>query len=172
MDNGSVMAMGIMVGVMAVVWFFSRKNRNKENEYDEMQLKIRAKGYQIGFFTALVLMMMLVFLSEMNLLTVVTPGFAAYAALLVSVTVFAMYCILHDAFLSVRGNAGSYFGIFGFVVLMEGIVTVRYLMEGKMLENGKLLFSTGAPAGMFVCFLAILITLVLKTVRNRKEAEE
>ena len=45
-------------------------------------------------------------------------------------------------------------------------------MEGEILEDGKLTFGSGAPALMFVCFLAILITLIVKTVRNRKEAEE
>jgi len=41
-----------------------------------------------------------------------------------------------------------------------------------MLESGKLDFSHGASALMFVCFLAILITLIVKLIRNRKEAEE
>ena len=39
-------------------------------------------------------------------------------------------------------------------------------------ENGVLTFECGAPALMFICFLAILITLIIKTVRNRKEAKE
>ena len=172
MTSGIAMALGIMVGVMVAAWFLSRKTRKKECEYDEMQLKIRARGYQIGFYTALVLMMILVLLGETGLLTVVTPGFAAYAALILSVTVFAVYCILHDAFLSIRGKPGSYLWIFGLVVLVEGIVAVRYIAEGKMLEDGKLAFGSGAPALMFICFLVILITLIVKTVRGGKEEEE
>ena len=173
METGSVMALGMMVGVMVAAFFLSRKKRNTpDNEYDEMQLKIRAKGYQIGFYTALCLMGVLIFLSEMNLFEQVTPGFAVFAALMVCVTVFAVYCILHDAFLSVRGDARGHLGIFGIIVVLEGVVAVRYLAEGKMLENGKLGFGGGAPALMFVCFLAILATLIVKTVRNRKGAEE
>ena len=172
MTSGIVMALGIMVGVMVAAWFLSRKTRKKECEYDEMQLKIRARGYQIGFYTALVLMMILVLLGETGLLTVVTPGFAAYAALILSVTVFAVYCILHDAFLSVRGRPGSHIWIFGMVVLVEGFVAVRYIAEGKMLEDGKLAFGSGAPALMFICFLVILVTLIVKTVRGGKEEEE
>ena len=172
MNTGTVMALGIMVGVMLAAWLLFRKSWKRECEYDEMQLKIRAKGYQIGFCTALALMLVLILLWELDWLTAVTPGFAVYAALILCVTVFAIYCILHDAFLSVRGKAGSYIGMFGMVVLLEGIATVRYLMEGEMLEDGKLTFSTGAPAVMCVCFLAVLITLIVKTVRNGKEAEE
>ena len=172
MNSGSVMALGIMVGVMIAAFFLTRKCGKKECEYDEMQLKIRAKGYQIGFFTALALLMVLVFLYEMNLLTVITPGFAAYTVLIICVTVFAIYCILHDAFLSSSGNAKSYLGIFSLVVLVEGFVTVRYAANGELLEDGQLTFGSGAPALMFICFLAILITLIVKTIRNGKEAEE
>lgn len=172
MNTGSATVLGIMVGVMIAAFFLARKSRKKECEYDEMQLKIRAKGYQIGFFTALILILLLVFAFEMNLITFATPGFAVYAVLIVSVTVFAIYCILHDAFLSISGNAKSYLGIFGMVVLIQGFVTVRYAVKGELLENGQLTFGGGAPALMFVCFLAILITLIVKTIRNRKEAEE
>ena len=172
MNSGSVMALGIMVGIMIAAFFLTRKSRKKECEYDEMQLKIRAKGYQIGFFTALILILLLVFAFEMNLLTFATPGFAIYAVLIISVTVFAIYCILHDAFLSISGNAKSYLGIISMVVLIEGAATVRYAVEGELLENGQLTFGSSAPALMFICFLAILVTLIVKTIQNGKEAEE
>ena len=172
MNTGTVLALGIMAGVMIAAWFLSRKAVKRNHEYDEMQLQIRATGYQIGFYTALILMMVLVLLWEMNLLTVVTPGFAAFAALIVSVTVFAVYCILHNAFLAVRGNPKSYIGMFSMIVILEAFVSIRYLTKGEMLEDGKLTFGGGAPAIMCVCFLAILITLIVKTVRNGKEAEE
>ncbi len=62
--------------------------------------------------------------------------------------------------------------MFGMVVALEGFVFVRSVMDGKVLEDGKLTFGSGAPAVMAVCYLAILITLAVKTVRNRKEADE
>ena len=172
MNTGIFIAIGIMVGVMIAAWLLSRKSWKRECEYDEMQLKIRARGYQIGFYTALFLMLVLILLWELNWLTVATPGFAIYTALIISVTVFAIYCILNDAFLAIRGNANRYFWLFGLIIAIEGIVTVRNISNGEMLENGKLTFGSGAPAVMAVCFLAILITLFVKTVRNRKEADE
>ena len=171
MNTGIFIAIGIMVGVMIAAWLLSRKSWKRECEYDEMQLKIRARGYQIGFYTALFLMLVLILLWELNWLTVVTPGFAIYTALIISVTVFAVYCILNDAFLAIRGNANRYFWLFGLVIVFDGIVVVRHMINGEMLECGKLTFGSGAPAVMVVCFLAILITLFVKTVRNRKEAE-
>ena len=172
MSTEFVIILEVLLLIGLIAWIAVRRKKACTQQYDEMQLKIRAKGYQIGFFTALALLIVLVFLYEMNLLTVVTPGFAAYTVLIICVTVFAIYCILHDAFLSISGNAKSYLGIFSLVVLVEGFVTVRYAANGELLENGQLTFGGGAPALMFVCFLAILITLIVKTIRNGKEAEE
>ena len=56
--------------------------------------------------------------------------------------------------------------------LAEGLAAVRYLTNSEMLEDGKLTFGGGTPAIMFICFLAILIVLNFKTIRNRKEAVE
>ena len=171
MNTGTALALGIMVGVMVAAWFLTRKNR-QQNEYDEMQLKIRAKGYRIGFFTVLMLLVVLILLLEMNVFTTVTPAFAAFAVLIAGVTVFAVYCIVHGAFLSFRGNAKNYLAIFAMVVALEGIATVRHLMNGDFLENGKLTFGSGCSAVMFAGFLVLLITLIVKTVRGGKETEE
>ena len=172
MNTGTVLALGILVGVMITAWLLSRKAMKKNCEYDEMQLKIRAKGYQIGFFTALGLLVVLILLLELNAFSFVTPGFAVYAILMISVVVFAAYCILHDAFISVRGDGRSQIIVFSLVVLAEGLASIRYITEGEFLKTGTLAFDSGAPVLMFICFLAILITLIVKTVRNRKEAEE
>ena len=172
MSTEFVIILEVLLLIGLIAWIAVRRKKACTQQYDEMQLKIRAKGYQIGFYTTLALLCVLAVLMECNLLGVVTPGFAVFAALIISVTVFAIYCILHDAFLAVRGNPRSYFGIFGMIVILEGAATVRYLTKGMLLEDGKLTVSSGASSMMFVCFLAILITLIVKTVRNRKEAEE
>ena len=172
MNTGTVMALGILLGVMIAGLLLARKARHGEGEYDEMQLRIRAKGYQIGFFTALALLLALILLAETGMPLPLTFGFAAFAALILSVTVFAVWCVLHDAFIAFGENVKQYFVIFGVVVLLEGLVALRYLTNGTMLEDGKLGFSGGAPAVMCLCFLAILITLIVRTIRSGKEAEE
>ena len=61
MTDNAWMALGLLVIVMVAAWALTRKARCNE-QFDEMQLKIRARGFQIGFFTALGLMMVLAFL--------------------------------------------------------------------------------------------------------------
>ena len=172
MSGNMLVIFDLVMLISIIVWVVIRKNKSCSQKYDEMQLRIRAKGYQISFFTALLMLCLLTFLLECGMLGIVTPGFAAFTALMVSVTVFAVYCILHDAFLAVRGNPKNHLLLFSIIVILEGFTTVRYLLKGELLEDGKLAFGSGAPLLMFICFLAILITLIVKTVRNGKEAEE
>ena len=82
MSDNAWMALGLLVIVMVAAWALTRKARCND-KFDEMQLKIRARGFQIGFFTALGLMMVLAFLLEMNIITLVTPGLLALTALMV-----------------------------------------------------------------------------------------
>ena len=171
MTASSWLVLGLMMIIMIAAWVVSRK-RGCTRQYDEMQLKIRARGYQAGFFTALFLMLVLLLLLESNLLTVVTPGFAAFVALIASVTVFAVYCILNGAFLELHGNAKSYIVIYSVIVILDGFNTVRSIIRGELLEDGRLTFCSGTSAVVFVAFLVILMTLHVKTARDRKEAEE
>ena len=96
----------MMILLMIAAWVLLRKKRCTE-QYDERQMRIRARGYQIGFFTALILLFVLALLFETEFLTVITPGLAALTALMLSVTAFAVYCINHDAFLAIRGDGKS-----------------------------------------------------------------
>ena len=171
MTDNAWMALGLLVIVMVAAWALTRKARCNE-KFDEMQLKIRAKGFQIGFFTALGLMMVLGFLLETDAIPLVTPGLLVLTALLVSVTVFAIYAITHDAFLSIRGDGRSHIALYAVIVLVEIVNVVRHAVMGTMMDGGKLDFGVGTGMVMGVCFLAILVTLIVKKMKNGKEAEE
>ena len=165
-----ILELVLLVGLIALIVIRKRKTCTKK--FDEMQLKIRARGYQISFFTALVMMGILAFLLEINALGPVTPGLAAMAALMVSVTVFAVYCITHDAFLAVRSTPKNHYFLYAMIVIVEIVNVVRLLVRGEVIVDGIVDFSAGCAILMAVAFLVILITLIVKTVSERKEAEE
>ena len=170
MSDNAWLALGLLVIVMVAAWALTRKARCND-KFDEMQLKIRSRGYQIGFFTALGLMMVLAFLLETGCITVVTPGLLALTALMISVTVFAVYCITHEAFLSIRGDGKNHILLYAVIIIVEIVNIVRHAVMGTMLENGKLEFGVGAGIVMCVCFAVILATLIVKKIRVGKEAE-
>ncbi len=171
MTDNAWMALGLLLIVMVAAWALTRKARCNE-QFDEMQLKIRAKGFQIGFFTALGLMMVLAFLLETNAIPLVTPGLLTLAALLISVTVFAIYAITHDAFLSIRGDGKNHIILYSVIVIVEIVNVVRHAVMGTLMDGAVLDFGVGAGIMMGICFLAILVTLIVKKMKNGKEAAE
>ena len=171
MSENAWLAMGLLVIVMVAAWALTRKARCHD-KFDEMQLKIRAKGYQIGFFTALGLMMVLAFLLETGCVTIMSPGLLALTALMISVTVFAIYCITHEAFLSIRGDGKNHIALYSVIIIVESVNIVRHAVMGTLLENGMLEFGVGAGIVMCVCFTAILVTLIVKKIKVGKEAED
>ena len=171
MSDNIWLPMGLLIIVMAAAWAMTRKARCQE-KFDEMQLKIRARGYQIGFFTALGLMMVLACLLETGCVTVVTPGLLALAFLMISVTVFAVYCISHEAFVSLRGDGKSHIALYSVIIIVEIANIIRHAARGTVLENGRLEFGFGAGIVMCVCFTAILVTLIVKKMKAGKEADE
>lgn len=162
---------GIMAGLMLGIWALSRKAAQTRH-YDEMQLKIRANGYKLGFFTVLALLALLMVLSETGLSSVVSPSLALFAVLMAGVITFAVYCILHEAFLSVGNQGKSYLAVFTIVIACNAAVAVVRLLNGEIMENGLVTLDFGAPALVCVGFLAALIALLIKMARVRKEAAE
>ena len=174
MNTGIVTALAVLLGIMIGAWVLSgkRKNNSSAKEFDEMQLLIRAKGYRLAFLTALILLAVLVLLLELNLLEAVTPAFAVFGVLMISVTVFAIYCIRHDAFLGIREKSKNTVILFSVIVVVEIVNTVRSLVRGELLEDGRLTFCGGSPVLLGAAFLILLITLMVETARGRKEAAE
>ena len=56
MSGNTVVILELVLLIGIVVWVMLRKKKSCTEQYDEMQLKIRAEGYRIGFFTALALL--------------------------------------------------------------------------------------------------------------------
>ncbi len=172
MSDNLIVILELVLLVGLVVWVALRKKKSCSQKFDEMQLKLRAKGYRISFFTALLAMAATVILMECNMLGIITPALAVMAALMISVTVFAVYCILNDAFISFSGTPKNHLFLYSLIVLVEIANVVRLLIRGEVLVSGMVDFTAGAAVLMAVAFLVILITLIIKTNCERKEAEE
>ena len=171
MTDNAWIILGMMILLLIAAWVLFRKKRCTE-QYDERQLRIRARGYQIGFFTALILMFILALLFETEWLTVITPGLAALTVLVLSVTVFAVYCINHDALLSIRGDGKSQIVLYSIIVLVELVNVIRHIIIGEVMVDGKVDFTFGSAVAVGLCFLVMLITLILKIRKDKKEVEE
>lgn len=159
----------IILMIIAMVLLVSRKSTSAKNiDFDERQLMVRGKAYKYGFFTALLGLAALIFCNSVFQFDMMLLG--AGACLFTGLTVFAVYCIWNDAFLSFRQKPSSYLFSGGIVIICNGAGIVKRLAEGtglyEMLSDVFCLNMLCAAA-----FVVIEATIVIKLIATRRENE-
>jgi hypothetical protein len=161
-------AAAVILLAVVVFYLFRRKGGSMKGEYDERQLAIRGRAYRLATFIYIAEFGLLLVFEGMKAELPLTRG-AMYAIfLLIPIGVFAVWCILHDAYIGIQSNVGRFFLLSGFICLIEAFVTVRYCMEGEMIRDGKLTDSVLAPAIM-VLFGVVAVTLLIRQRQVRLE---
>ena len=85
-----------------------RKAATNPTKYDERQILMRGKAYQIGFMTILGLNVSFIFFSVF-FDAMITYGYLwNCVSMIIGLTVFAVYSICNDAFFSLKEDVDSY----------------------------------------------------------------
>lgn len=166
-----VAAVAIIIAVMILI---GKKNSGKNRHFDEMQLKIRAEGYRIGFFVTLIGLFIMTLLTELTDIfgKMIAPSVSMWIAGFAGLTVFVVYCIFKDAFYSIGQNRKSYMILCVCIILANGIGAVGQLKERELSGDGLFTFSSCSNLICAACFLIILVSLFIKEAVSRKEVEE
>ena len=98
-----------------------------------------------------------------------TPETGNIIAVLIGIVAFAIAAIKNDAYFSLHENKKQFF-IVGIVLsVMMGIGTIRFIMEGMMITDGKL-SDRSLMAFVFVLWVVIMVVQALHS--KREEIEE
>lgn len=170
----SPLLVGIVLVGLVVLAVFLCLYSDRKQDYDERQLQIRAKAYRLGFFTMIVSMLAVMFLQTWSRWTeVVDNSFALLTALMFSLTVFGVYCVLNDAYFTRRENPkASLLFCFGVLIMNIGAVLTNLSDDRSIFVDGKLTFS---PGGNLLCggmFGVFTLTLLIKMLIKPKEDDE
>ena len=95
----------LVVMAVAVVFMVARRSATGQKEFDERQLIIRGKAYKYGFFATLAALITVIFCSSVFGFDMLLLGGAS--CLFFGLTVFAVYCIWNDAFVSFNQKLSS-----------------------------------------------------------------
>ena len=170
-----IMPIVTVILIVGVIMFMANKgSTGKDTHYDEMQLKIRATGYKLGFFVTLIGLYVFGFMIELieSFGKVISPSFCMMAAGFIGIVTFAVYCIIMDAFYSIGQNRKGYIFLCVLVILVNGIGTISHIIEGTLIEDGMVTFSNCGGLLGAAGFLVILISLLIKEVSGKKEVDE
>ena len=172
MDVSPWFVVVVLVGlvVLGIIMSFADRKQN----YDERQLLVRANAYRIGFITMIVSTLAVMFLQSWDKWNSrVDNAFGLLAALLFSLTVFGVYCVLHDAYLTRRENPkASFLLCCGIVIMNVGALLSNLSKDGSIFVDGKLTFSPGGNLLCAVMFGVFTLALAIKMLVKPKEDDE
>lgn len=147
-----------------------RKAATNPTKYDERQILMRGKAYQIGFMTILGLNASFIFFSVF-FDAMITYGYLwNCVSMIIGLTVFAVYSICNDAFFSLKEDVDSYIISTIFIVIVNFIGISPIVQEINSIADLLLSYRL-CNLLITLSFMIILVTLLIKKNIDRKEEE-
>ena len=163
------LAAGIVAGLIFVAFLFRKKVL--DCHFDERQELARGKAFQYGFFTLLISTYAygtsdVVFGRWCDALAGVT------ICLAVSLCVFAVTCILKDAYLSLREKPRVVMTMFALLSVLNLGFGVMHGLHGELVEDGVLTFRAVNPIIGLATLVILIVYIVNHLLRSREEEAE
>nr|WP_326165668.1 hypothetical protein [uncultured Oscillibacter sp.] len=163
-------ALGISVGLLAGLLFVALLFKKKilDMHFDERQELARGKAFQYGFLTLLATTYAygisdILFGRWCDVLAGVAICLAA------GLCVFAVTCILKDAYLSLREKPGKFMVLFALLSLFNLGLGVMYGVSGGLVEDGVLTFRAVNPILGAATLLILIVYIADHLLRDRAE---
>ena len=163
------LAAGILAGLVFVAFLFKKKVLDMH--FDERQERARGKAFQYGFFTLLI-SAYVYGVSDMLLgrWCDVVAGVTFCVAL--ALCVFAITCILKDAYLSLREKPRTVMTMFALMTVINLGLGGMYAYSGDLIEDGVLTFRAVNPIVGFATLVILIVYIVNYLLRSRDEEAE
>ena len=163
------LAAGLLAGLAFIKFLFKKKVLDMH--FDERQERARGKAFQYGFFTLLIAAYAYgisdVLLGRWcDVLTGVTLCIA------LALCVFAVTCILKDAYLSLREKPRTVMTFFALLSAVNLGFGGMYALSGDLVEDGVLTFRAVNPVIGFVTLVILIVYIVNYLLRPRDEEAE
>lgn len=172
--------LGFLVGLLCVVIvsfiiriIWKKKHGTKYGTYDERQVLARGSAYKSGF---LILMVYELFVGMLSL-GIGKEFFAdsmtrSFVGIVIAVSVFAVECIVKDAYCSLSENAKSLIVLFLAAGIINLMLVIRsYFIGESYLTNGKLNYHS---MNLMVAIMAFVIAManLIKMHQDKLQAGE
>lgn len=142
-----------------------------QGAYDERQLLARGKAYKAAYFTLIFYMLIIAALKETGI-----PIFMSFCGLwlgvCLSVAVFAVICILKDAYMSLYENVKGVILMFSAVALLNLIIGIESISEQRPLLEKGVLSTDWLNLIVGILFMVIVIVFCGKVLYNKKQEDE
>ena len=162
-------SVGLLAGLFVVALLFKKKVLDMH--FDERQELARGKAFQYGFFSLLITSYVYA-ISDMILGRWCDVPAGITLCLAVSLCVFAITCILKDAYLSLREKPRTVMTMFALMSLINLGFGVMQGVSGDLVEDGVLTFRAMNPIIGTATLVILVVYIVNHLLRSREEEAE
>lgn len=165
------MLLGVAVGLVVVAFCFKyvRIRKGSNFEYDERQQLTRGTGFKYAYVTSIVYNGVLCLLTITGIPLPIDQSVVILIGMLLSVLVYVIYCIQHDAYVSLNENANRLMIVFTVIGVINTFIGVMHLIHGTMFEDGVFTFhGINLLCGIFM----LVVTVVLFAHTKLQSCEE
>ena len=147
--------------------------KNCKESYDERQMIARGQAYKTAFFTLMFYMCIVSFISEFSGNPLLMSFTGIWIGVCLSIIVFAIVCIIKDAYMSLYENAKGIIMMFLAVGISNIGIGILNLEKQPMIENEALsIHCINLIVGItFLIILAVFCGKLLYDKQNTKEEE-
>lgn len=160
---------GILAGLLVVALLLKKKVLDMH--FDERQELARGKAFQYGFFT-LIIAVYAYGISDMMFGRWCDVLTGVAICLAIGLCVFAITCILKDAYLSLREKPRTVMTMFALISAVNLGFGGMYAVSGDLLENGVLTFRAVNPILGLATLVILIVYIVNHLLRSREEEAE
>ena len=170
--------MGIICGVVLVALaayagskLMKRSQKKGPKEYDERQVLARGKACQAAYYTLLIYLAAYGFFDAFTGIVWCDRFAGVFIGIALSVAVYAIGCIMKDAYFRAVDSPRAYLILFTVVGLCNVAFGVVKMVEGTFLEEGILTMGSSANFIVGVMLLVVLAVLLGKMAHDRRTEE-
>lgn len=174
--NSKTYMLGFICGliIVAIIGIVLRISGKKKTgcEYDERQEAIRGTGFKYAYFTGMLVLIIGGIIEIMMGRSWCTMFTFSMIALWISICVFTTYCVIKDAYFTLRSKRKTLIIIFlaaGIINLCFGLDSAK---QGEIIVNGMLSLSATNLLTGAACIYLGLMMIVRSIYERRQEIEE
>ena len=166
------MLVGAAVGIILIAFIlkYVKTDKRDEAKYDERQLKVRGDGFKYGFFTGLFYNMILCLIHIAEIKIPIAEEVLLFLCIIISVSVYAIYCIRKEAYISLNESASRFKIMFSALGVMNIGIGLMAYFHGGMIVDGVLTFRClNLLCGIFLLVIAIVLHIHMKLIEKEEE---
>ena len=166
------MLVGVAAGLVLVSLMFKYTKIRKEKssfEYDERQQVARGNGFKYAYITSIIYNAILTLLTIAGNPLPVDISVLILGGILVSVLVCVVYCIWHDAYVSLNENANRLIVVFLIIGGVNTLIGIMHVIHGTIIENGRITYHC---INLLCGIATIIIAGTLFAHMKRQKADE